>query len=248
MSVGNSVQDRDFEALHLQDEHLPLMLATTWNLIEIRRYVDAIKQTDRILAIDPENFLGNYYRAIAYLRNRSFVDAEIFAKKALVINPNNAGALHILGCSLKSQRKFQEAEPALRTAISLRPTETNFYTTLTALLNSTSRYDESIEIGVTGLIHDPNHANLHNNLALAFLFLQNPLMAEEHALKALELNSQDAKHHQVMGMVSISKRNFRKAIFSFANAIRLNPTGDLLLDYVNRWRKIIVLLDKILSR
>ena len=66
-------------------------------LTNLRHYDEAIEQLRRVIALDPNNYMPNWFLGLAYANNRRFDEAIATSEKAVVLSSRASGALGVLG-------------------------------------------------------------------------------------------------------------------------------------------------------
>jgi len=111
----------------------------------------------------------------------------------LEVDPANRVALQNLGTVYMSQQRYEEAVPLLSSAIRLDPGH-NIAAPLNLgfALHNLDRSQEAIDVFQSSLVHNPNSAELHNNLGALYWELGDRETAEEHLSRSRELQAESA--------------------------------------------------------
>jgi len=112
------------------------------------------------------------------------------------------------------QKKHDAAYQAWRNATSLKSTHAVAWSNMVIMLDSIGKRELAEKVGKEALIHLPNEAGLHFNLANTLGKLKHFSRAEQHFLKASQLDPQNAKYHANLGKI---KNNFSllKKVFNY---------------------------------
>jgi len=126
---------------------------------------------------------------------------------------------------------WQDSESLRRRMVQLAPTA-HAWSGLTYVLVQKGKYDAAIEAGLTAVALDPNHADAHTNLALAYSRVGNLPAAHEHNRRAAELLPNDPVAQQNLAATLNAMGRFDEAAAHWARALELKPDWS---DAWNNW-------------
>jgi TolB-like protein/DNA-binding winged helix-turn-helix (wHTH) protein len=106
-------------ALQLNPSHLMARVWYAESLTRMRRYDEAIQESDRAIALDPISPISHVNRAMLFFRARRYDEAIRTSLLVLDLSPEQVNALWWLGVSYAGKRDFVQAATALQKAVSL---------------------------------------------------------------------------------------------------------------------------------
>jgi eukaryotic-like serine/threonine-protein kinase len=122
-------------------------------------------------ALQLDDSLAQAHSALAYIHfvyDWDWPGAEREFKRALELNPNFADAHHSYAVFLATMRRPAEARAEIGRALQLSPFSGPVYNDTITVYWLNHEYDEAIAQGRAGLGIDPDNAQLHVNLGLAY--------------------------------------------------------------------------------
>ncbi|MAF11070.1 hypothetical protein CMK11_11530 [Candidatus Poribacteria bacterium] len=165
----------EFEALHELDERLkphlrtleadptdlPARYAITKEYLRAERMPDAIRELDRMLAIDPMFAPALDARVRIHLSLEEWSEAHVWAARLTRARPDNVMAFLYLGMSAGAVGAVDEAVGAYRRAIQLKPDEPTGYNNLAWLFyQNRMRLDEAETLAERAVGIEPKPAYL----------------------------------------------------------------------------------------
>ena len=154
-------------ALKTAPDSVPIRLLLALNYYQLKRYLQSIKEFDRILATNAENHQAIYYRGLAFGRTGDYKGAIASLRKALEILPNNHTTYFNLGVAYLQDKQFDRSAESLERAIELSPTYAQAHITLGELLLSQGRADDAIPHLRAALRLVPGNTRVRQALATA---------------------------------------------------------------------------------
>jgi TonB family protein len=161
--------DVDFKrALEYADNSAALHAAYSGYLLLQKRFSEAEVQSRRSLEIWPDNADAHVMLAVALTSEGKSAQAVPEAREALRIDPDHKSALVILGFSLSGSGQYAEAIPVLRKALFWPLNLPIIHKHLGTCLVHTRDFDGAIKELTTFLETNPNDADAHYLLGVAF--------------------------------------------------------------------------------
>lgn len=151
----------------------------------------AIEQYKKVLTVDKESLLANWYLAKAYAQAGQYVEAIKFYEEALLLKPDNAQRRDIyldMGIAYLNEKN----DPAK------------------ALFNIRN-----------ALALDPENIKIKYYLASAYLFLNEDDQAEYYLKQIIEKDNTFAYAYQDLGLICFKRKDFAKAKANFIKAKEL---------------------------
>jgi len=155
------------KALKLNPGFDQAMTALAKALFAQERFADAKQWLNRALEINPNNYRAWYQLAWVEMRT-SPTDAKAALERTLAIQPNFALAHRDLGVLEYRQKEYASAAAHLETASELGIHEKELLNFLGISYGQTGKLMKSVESYKKALQIDPDYAEAHLNLALAY--------------------------------------------------------------------------------
>ena len=189
------------------------------------------------LALDSDNFLGNYLAGTAYLQLGDNLEAVPFLEKALesVFDPERR--LPIIG-SLASAYdaigRYQVADSLFQKALRLDPdnsTILNNYSYSLSLRNM--KLGEALEMALRALEQEPENGSFLDTVGWIYYLQGDYSSAAAYLEKAWETRKTSAEVADHLGDVyaKLGKRN--KAVEAWKNALRLDPGNRSIIEKID---------------
>ena len=160
---------------------------------------------------------------VALRRNQPQV-AEEYLQDALAQAPDHAGVQTAWGRYLYSQRRFRQAVLAIKKAIGLDAKAVSPRVDLGDIyLNGLRKPKEAIEAYRAALALDPNHAGAQFAFGVAWAQSSDFSRAQIELEKAARLAPASPLPLQELGMLHATKRDYDKALESYAGALKAQP-------------------------
>ena len=169
------------------------LLAEASNLIDQRRFTEALTLLGKLTANDPAADEAWYQLGWAHNQLQQWPEAELALRQYLRLAPASPKGLAQRAVCLLGQKRFAEAVEVLKTALALKPTWRELHSNLGYACVQLSRPDEAIVHFREALRLDPNYVPSYT--ALAELLSRRGEREEAKRLlgQALELNPADAR-------------------------------------------------------
>lgn len=157
--------------------------------------------------------------------------AIIRIEEAIKDFPNSARLKFLLGMAQFSIRKSSEAQTALESALAIEPQMIPALGYLATIYVEQGKYDEAVKTFEKALGYDEKNALLHYLIADTLLKTQNsaPERAERELKRAIELDTNLALAHSVLGMLYVRQMRWEEARATLERAVEIAPqTADAL--------------------
>ena len=122
------------KAIELEPANMVVVLARAGVLTLLKKYDDAMKDTNVVLKAEPQNAKALTMRGSLYNVKGDYKKALKDIDAAIKTDPNHADAYMARGISYMGQKKYQEGVDELTTAIRLNPRNPGFYRVRAAIL------------------------------------------------------------------------------------------------------------------
>lgn len=192
---------------------------------------EALLVYDKILSLDPDNFVANHLKGVIFYQQKKYLKAIPLIRKAIKINSQIPDAYSNLGLVLNALTHYEEALTNFDTAISLRADYAEAHNNRAIALVELARPQEAIASYRTAITLQPNNSVTHFNLGKA----QQDRFLLEEALEsyssATSLNPLYVEALNNLGNVLKGLGRIEDAVSHFQRAIAIKP--DYVSAYVN---------------
>lgn len=146
-------------------------------------------------------------------------------KKLLEIEPQYAPGYVLLGTAYLQIQQWAEARSAFERATKLQPDDPNAFLGLGLVLNEQNDFNAALKPLQHSLELRPQSAGAHYEAGRSLWALGRWQEAEPHARKALDLDSNFAQAHILMGNVYLRRRDANAALGEFREYLKREPQG-----------------------
>jgi protein O-GlcNAc transferase len=147
-------------------------------------------------------------------------EAEQAFRNAIQTDDRCAAAHANLALILSDESHYEDAEKHLRKALTYEKSAPR-YCVLGTVLGALDRKQEAIECYKTALALEPDYEEAHYNLAVD-VEETDPLLAEQHLLKAIEFDPNYSAAHRELGWVLSGQNDHARAEYHLRRAIELD--------------------------
>ncbi|MBN3765094.1 glycosyltransferase family 41 protein [Burkholderia sp. Ac-20365] len=218
-------------------------------LMEQGKYDEAIDSYRRAIALDPNRALMHNSLGTLLLARGDLADAAASLRRAVDLDPERPGVHNNLANTLRDMGELEAARAHYSQALQLAQGIVDSYLTGTPIAPGRSteprltlaeayamlgnawyglyRYDEAIESYLRAVALADDDAEVHHNLAVAYLKTDRPADALRYAHKALELKAGSSRMHINLGDVLRSLGELEAAANSYRSAIERSPDADV---------------------
>jgi Flp pilus assembly protein TadD len=185
------------------NEDLNVKIKKLANHFQNNNFQYVITECKKLLRKNPKNFVLYNLLGLSFQQINEFKNAKDCYLESVKLNSKNIAALNNLGTVYRILENFEIAEKYFLKVLELKPNYINAISNYGNLKKETNDFTVAIELYKRALEIDDNQFIIHHNLALAYLGIGEPELAEKHSLKALEINPKHALSHK---MLSTSKK------------------------------------------
>ncbi len=163
-------------------------------------------------------------RAYDLYEQGKWTEAAAELKAALDINPYNASWHFNLALTLESLEQYDAACLSYERALDLEGTDVETLNCLGVNLTRIGRYDEAIAKFAKAQKHDPNYEPAYCNRIVTYTEMGDHDSAELMFYLAREIRQECPLCYYNMGNSFFARRNNKRAISCWQEAIRIDPT------------------------
>lgn len=156
-------------------------------LIQQRRYEEALRLCESVLARDPTNVTALVQSGMILAETERKGEAIAYYRRALTFQPTNIDALYNLGLALAGAGQLEEAEQRFLQLLAVRTEDHRAHYNLGLVRGRRGDLDGAIAHFETALRLHPRYAEAHNNLGLALQAKGERARAVEHFRQALRI-------------------------------------------------------------
>ena len=195
------------------------------------KYQLAIKLSQDVLSIAPNNALAYYNLAVAYVFLKNYDKAEEFIKLALSFEPNLENSLVLYCIILFQKEQYQAASEKADEALKINPDNETAIFYKACIFHKLKKYKEAEWYIKKALEHSPNSNSYHSKLAEIYSDTNRKNLAEQEYLAALKLEPNDSISLNNYGMHILAK-NWRdkKGLELLRASLRNKPDDKTVIE------------------
>jgi tetratricopeptide (TPR) repeat protein len=195
-------------------------------LIEHKRYQDAARELQQILAHEPNHPYALALLGITNTELGNHDEAERLIKQALGHQPDNPYFLYLMALVYVRKDKPAEASKFLLSAVSFDPHNANYFGLLSMIKLDEKNWEEALEFANRGLQSDPENLVCLNSRSTALLKLNRTEESYQTIKEALHNDPHNSHTHANLGWTLLEHGDHVKALESFREALKLDPENE----------------------
>jgi len=192
-------------------------------LMELRRFPEATRQLETLLATEPEHGEAQALLTACLLETKDYRRADEAANRLLALWPDDDLAHYYKALSLSHLDQSAAAEAALRRAIELDPYVAGYFGLMAAFEADKAAWPKALEWADEGLSIDPENSTCLNLRTQALTKLGRLDEMHTNIADTLSAHPDDAFTHANAGWSLLERAQADQARTHFAEALRLNP-------------------------
>ncbi len=204
--------------------------------LKLAKYRDACESLKRAVDLRPDYWDLRCYLGIAFFKRGMFDESRAELLQVTKECPKYSLAHYYLGMTSLSSRKMEEATEAFKVAFDDPRFRTDMPGESADILLESGDYDAAIERYTVAISENPDYADLHCGLGVAFMARSRFEDAERELERALEINQEYAEAHACLGRVKALLDKEEGAIEHLEKALSLRPGyADLHRELADRY-------------
>lgn len=173
------------------------------------------------------SYAAAYYNiGLIYLNQHMIAQARKNLERAVELDPDNANAWNNLGAAYGQSLDYTRALSAFQRAITLEPANSLAFQNISKIYKAQGRASELQELLRSALKTNPNHAELHLELALLLADRNDMPGAKNEFEMAVQLQPQNIEALNGLGVVLLRMGKYPDAIPLFEQCLKLAPEYD----------------------
>lgn len=152
------------DALHYFPESVDVLQQQGWLMYNLKNYEEAIKIFDKIISIEPNNFLAKLWKVVSLRFEKQYTEAEIEAQNALIDFPDNTDLLMELAWVYYDQNKYADAINIFNQVLYIDPDNSKAKLWKITSLRKNRNFDEAKTEIDKVLINEPENVDILNEL------------------------------------------------------------------------------------
>lgn len=205
-------------------------------LFEQNEPAKAMVYLKRLQESDPTDWRNNSDVGVAYAQMKNYPEAIYWFHRSIHLNPEFVYSYINLGYAYERLSQYDSAIYYYRTGILKNPSEYQTYENIVDVLLSMGRYVEAESILQQGMKNFESNFKFLYQLGVTNFLMKNLEISKRNFLEGLKLidskikeNPKIAIHHIYQGLFHARLGNFKKAITSVENALRIDSTDNLVI-------------------
>ena len=186
-------------------------------------YREAIKDSDRVIALDPLFHEAYNYRGLYYKATGDYASAFRDFSKTIELKPGFAKAYTNRADLHVRMGNHQKALEDLHKALALEPQSVGPYINICEVNNLVSNFAQALSFCSKGVEVDPDNALAYRNRGVSYNAMGKYDEAIADYRRAISLDSRDYKSYELRGIAYKNQGEYANAILDFTRALELNP-------------------------
>ncbi|MFN7117965.1 MAG: tetratricopeptide repeat protein [Saprospiraceae bacterium] len=195
-------------------------------LLEQNRLDEAEREFKKALAEDPQDAIAYMLLAEVYIQGNRFAEALDYSQQAVRLEPEMSSLYFTLSRAYLYNKNPKKAREAIAEGKRLNPLDAHFYLVGAHIAYYEDKWQEALDEAERGLQFDAENVQLINMRAQALVKLNRRAEAGETIDYALKNDPEDSFSHANKGWVLVEKGQYKTAVDSFREALRLNPNNE----------------------
>ncbi len=192
-------------------------------LLEQNRLKEAEREFKQALAHDPHDTIALMLLAEVYIQDNRYTEALQYSQQAVSLEPEIPSLYYTLSRAYLYNKNTKKAREAVAEGKRLNPIDAHFYLVGAHIAYYEDKWQEALNEAEQGLQFDAENVQLINMRAQALVKLNRRAEAGETIDYALKNDPEDSYSHANKGWVLVEKGQYKAAVESFREALRLNP-------------------------
>ena len=170
-----------------------------------KKYVEALKDFDKAIEIDPNYSTAYNNRGIAKHGLKQYEEAIRDNNKAIELDPNDSEAYNIRGVVKNDLKKYEEAIKDYNKAIELDPSYSIAYSNRGTAKNDLKKYEEAVKDFDRAIELESIYPQTYRHKGFSLIKLGKLEEAEKSIRKAIELDNDYANSYTALAILFVTK-------------------------------------------
>ncbi|MGN6618233.1 MAG: tetratricopeptide repeat protein [Ilyomonas sp.] len=184
---------------------------------------------EKVLSMEPDNLLANFYLGFNYYNIRQLVDAERYFRKVLTLDPNYIPAIYNIGLIQEQNNKEDDAIETYKKVLELDPKYSRALSRLGSICYSKQDFISAEKYFTEITKIDPQPVDAYFNLGLIY-YTSDPAKAIDNFKQVLILSPKDSEACYNIGILYTDNNEHEKAVFYLSKCVELNPSNTAALN------------------
>ncbi len=195
-------------------------------LLEQNRLPEAEREFKQALSEDPNDAIALMLLAEVCIQDNRYVEALQYSQQAVSLEPEIPSLYFTLSRAYLYTKQPKKAREVVTEGLRLNPLNSYMYLVSASIGFYEEKWQEALEAAESGLALDAENVQLINMRTQALVKLNRRQEAAETIDYALHQDPENAYSHANKGWVQIEKGQYKIAVDSFREALRLAPDND----------------------
>jgi tetratricopeptide (TPR) repeat protein len=191
-------------------------------LHRLGRYDDALKNHERVLALDPDNAVALANRGVTLQNLERHQDALASFEKSLAVFPENADVWSNHGNTLHNLKRHDQALASFDRALGLRPDHAQSWNNRGMVLQALGKLDDALESFDKAVAANPDYAEAWNSRAIVLTDLGRVDEALESIARVQAINPAHEGALRNTGLALFEGHRIAEGLAAFADLARLS--------------------------
>jgi tetratricopeptide (TPR) repeat protein len=205
------------------EEEIDRMIEKARALLHMKRTTEAINELEKVLAQNPDSYMGLVLICAAYYEQQNKVRIKEVAQKFVATYPADDVSHYYMALAYSLNRENKFAESNVRQAIAINPHDADYFGFLAALYIDKSDWAQALVYANQGLEIEPENVLCLNHRTYCLTKLDRKEEILTAVQETLSVSPDSWYSHSNVGWSKLETGDYKDAKHHFAEALRLNP-------------------------
>lgn len=203
-----------------------ITISRVHQLIEWKRYKEALEEAKKVIQEDPEYSEGYAITALIYYHMDEYDKALYWCDEALRRDPENLQAWYVKTITYYDMESWKQFDATVEDAIALDPEEAAYYFLKANREQTRSNFKQAKELMLTALEIAPDYAVYLANLSYIEALLGNFAASKELEEEALRHEVESKHVYLYLSWAADKRGDDQSQLLYLKNAIQLDPDNE----------------------
>lgn len=195
-------------------------------LFEAKKYEIAIKEAEKLLECDPNNYKALYYITLCYFNMEKYEIAAKIVQSLIEDYPESSHINELSGRIFFNNNEYEKSIKYSKAAVELDPSNAEAYYVLSFCfkkIGGKENFYKAKDLIVKALEIAPNNVEFHLHACGVYIDIGEYYEAKVEAEKALQLYPESARAHINYGVALIYLGDLDRSLDHFYESLKFNP-------------------------
>lgn len=209
-------------------------------LYEAKKYEIAMKEAEKLLECDPNNFTALFFITACYFYMKKYGEAAKIVQNLLDNYPESSDVNSLCGLVFLNNNEYEKSVKYSKKALELDPSNAEAYYVLSVCFKKKGgkeNFYKAKDLIIKALEIDPNNVESHLHASGIYIDIGEYYEAKLEAEKALQLDPESVGAHDNYGNALIYLGDLDKGLDHFYESLKFNPNDAMVRNNVHLVKK-----------